>query len=101
VRGHGRAGPGRADDWTVSGEGSDEGARDAARGSAMTRVERRLSAADLLQGKVDLVAGLFEQRLGVGDDLREEKIPQASGEELNATLSDTGPLPAGLTRSNG
>ncbi len=67
----------------------------------MTRVERRLSAADLLQGKVDLVAGLFEQRLGVGDDLREEKIPQASGEELNATLSDTGPLPAGLTRSNG
>jgi hypothetical protein len=46
----------------------------------MTRVERGLSAADLLQGKVDLVAGLFEQGLGVGDDLREEKIPQASGE---------------------
>jgi hypothetical protein len=80
VRGHGRAGPGRTNDGTVSGEGSDERARDAARGSAMTRVERGLSAADLLQGKVDLVAGLFEQGLGVGDDLREEKIPQASGE---------------------
>jgi hypothetical protein len=65
----------------------------------MTRVERGLSAADLPQGKVDLVAGLLEQRLGVGDDLREEKVPQASGEELNATLSDTRPLLAGPSRS--
>jgi hypothetical protein len=65
----------------------------------MTRVERGLSAADLLQGKLDLVAGLFEQRLGVGDNLREEKISQASGKELNATLSDTRPLLADPTRS--
>jgi hypothetical protein len=67
----------------------------------MTRVERGLSAADLLQGKVDLVAGLLQQRLGVGDDLREEKVPEAGGEELNATLSDMEPLPGGPTRSNG
>jgi hypothetical protein len=65
----------------------------------MTRVERGLSTADLPQGKVDLVAGLLEQRLGVGDDLREEKVPQAGGEELNATLSDTRPLLAGPSRS--
>jgi hypothetical protein len=54
----------------------------------MTGIEGRLSTADLLQRKVDLIAGLFEQQLGIGDDLREEKVPQASGEELNATLSD-------------
>ena len=65
----------------------------------MTCVERGLPAADLLKGKVDLVAGLFEQRLGVGDDLREKKVPQASGEELNAPLSDTRPLLAGPSRS--
>jgi hypothetical protein len=65
----------------------------------MTRVEGGLSAADLLQGEVDLVSGLFEQRLGVGDDLWEEKVPEASGEELNATLSDTRPLLVGPSRS--
>ena len=65
----------------------------------MAGVECRLPAADLLQGKVDLIARLFEQRLGVGDDLREEEVPQASGEELNATLSDTRPLLADPTRS--
>jgi hypothetical protein len=65
----------------------------------MAGVECRLPAADLSQGKLDLVAGLFEQRLGVGHDLREEKISQASGEELNARLSDTRPLLADPTRS--
>jgi hypothetical protein len=67
----------------------------------MTGIERGLSAADLLRGKVDFVTRPFEQRLGVEDDLREKQVPQAGGEELNATLSDTRPLLAGPTRSIG
>jgi hypothetical protein len=60
----------------IPGESSDERAGDAARSSTMTSVERRLSAADLLRRKVDLAARLFQQRLGVGHDLRERRSPR-------------------------
>ena len=49
----------------------------------MTRVERRLSAADLRLRELDLAACSAEQRLGVGDGVREDEVAETRGEELH------------------
>jgi hypothetical protein len=51
-------------------------------------VEGRLSAADLTAGKLDVEAGLTEQRLGIGDRVREDEIADARGEELDPATQD-------------
>jgi hypothetical protein len=50
----------------------------------MTGVERRLAAADLRSGEVDLEAGLAQEQPGVGGSLREEQVSEARGKELDA-----------------
>jgi hypothetical protein len=54
----------------------------------MARVERRLPAADLSAGELDVESRLAEQRVGIGDRLREDEVADAGSEELNPSGQD-------------
>jgi hypothetical protein len=49
----------------------------------VTRVERRLPAAHLPSGKLDLEPGFAQKHLGVGDRVGEKQVAQAGREELD------------------
>ena len=49
----------------------------------VARVERGLPAADLPPREHDLAAGRAQQRLGVGDRLREGEVAETGREELD------------------
>ena len=49
----------------------------------MAGVERRLPAADLRGGELDLEAGLAQEQLGVGGCVREQQVAEARREELH------------------
>jgi 3-hydroxyisobutyrate dehydrogenase len=49
----------------------------------MSRVVGRLTTADLLPGKDDLVSGFPEQHLSISHGCREDQVAEAGGEELN------------------
>jgi hypothetical protein len=49
----------------------------------MTRVEGGLAAARLPRGELDLEPRVSQQRLGVGDGLREDQVAEAGGKQLN------------------
>ncbi len=46
-------------------------------------VERRLSAAHLAAGKLDLEPGFVQKRLCVGDGVGKEQVAQAGREQLD------------------
>ena len=96
---HRRAGARRADDRQLAREGARERLRDAAGGGAVAGVEGGLSAAHLVGRKHDLAPGLAQQRLGVGDRVRQHEIAQARREQLHAlhardSTDDVGSDPA-------
>ncbi len=83
VRGHRRAGARGDHDRQLARERAHEALRHAPRRRVVPRVEGGLPAAHLPPREHDLVPGAPEQRLGIGDRLREGEVAETGREELH------------------
>ena len=72
------------DDRERARERTHEGSGHAAGGLPVARVERGLTAAHLFRRYLDPEPGLSQERLGIGDDVREDQVAEAGCEELDA-----------------
>src|SRR3954470_13007050 len=84
MRDHCRARPRGTHDRQVGREHAREAPRQPARGSVMSGVECRLTAAGLTAWEVDLAPGGAQKRVRVGDRIRKEEVAEAGRKELHA-----------------